>query len=215
MLLTYQGVEVYVTDNVAKTIERLESAISSCDMSEGVSIYSKPRNIDHEELVSGLEYSPDTGKFRWKTGQLAGLEAGHYCTTRNKKYIRIRFKGQLVLAHVLAWFYVNGSWPQSELDHKNGDGTDNKMSNLRSSNRLKNNSNTSRRRDSKENPNISTTRVGNYAPCVKFNGTSYHLGTYGTLAEAIVVRDGVTSLIPRGESHHSTMYELSKNQRKL
>lgn len=61
-------------------------------------------------------------------------------TLRPDGYIKIFLNGKSHLAHRLAWFYVYGTWP-SELDHKNGVRSDNRIENLREATRGQNNGN--------------------------------------------------------------------------
>lgn len=93
--------------------------------------------ITAETLRELLAYDPDTGRFTWRH------------TSRNKKrqaiagykqdgYIRIQINGQSYAAHNLAWLYVHGEWPSDELDHRNLDGFDNSITNLRQSDRVGN-----------------------------------------------------------------------------
>ena len=106
--------------------------------------------ISQEVLHEALDYNKETGLFTWKMdrplshfkntharntymGRFAGKLAG-YPSKYSKKdlyYLQIRIKGKLFLAHRLAWFYVNGVWPSKLLDHEDGNGLNNKWSNLR------------------------------------------------------------------------------------
>lgn len=90
-----------------------------------------------ERLREVLHYDPDTGLFLWrkKTGtKSAGAGAG----TPHKEYIRIQIDRKLYRAHRLAWLYMTGAWPATELDHRNTVGTDNWWNNLRLANRFTN-----------------------------------------------------------------------------
>ena len=195
--------------NVEEVLERLRADVASYDHSSAKRITSKPRNIKHSNLLELLSYDTGSGKLVWKQGQRQGSEAGHYCTTRGKSYIRVNVNYELIMAHVLIWFYVYGEWPSSEIDHKNGNGRDNRLDNLRLSDRLRNNSNTTRRKDSLEHPNVNKTRNGKYQTLVKFNSKIYLLGTFDTVEEAIKVRDRAQALIPRFESHSAEPVAVS------
>ena len=188
-----------------KVLKRLKADVASYRPEESISIKSKSRDVSHGEIINRLRYNKDTGKFYWRNGHRAGLEAGHCANTRGKSYIRINFNRDLILAHVLAWFVVHGVWPPSELDHIDGDGTNNKISNLRLGSRDINNSNTRRRKDSKVEPNICLSRGGNFIVQVKFNKRTYWLGTFPTLELAVKARNIAEKLIPRSENHRQEL----------
>lgn len=58
-----------------------------------------------------------------------------------KNYIRIGIKGKLHRAHRLVWLYIHGKFPENDIDHINGDGTDNRLVNLRAVTRSENGQN--------------------------------------------------------------------------
>ena len=88
--------------------------------------------LTQDELKDILTYNLETGIFIWnkdtfnkrcKVGKIAGsFDCG---------YIRITIKSKRFLAHRLAWFYMNGIWPNNNIDHINGIKNDNRICNLR------------------------------------------------------------------------------------
>src|SRR5215467_8628570 len=93
--------------------------------------------IDATRVREVLDYDFETGRFTWRVkrtrvtvGDLAGcLDAGRY---------KIRISGRNYWAHRLAFLWMTGEWPQGEVDHKNGNPTDNRWSNLRDATRPQN-----------------------------------------------------------------------------
>lgn len=99
---------------------------------------------EFDYVSSQLEYNPQTGLLKWKVGQKGrriGQPAGGL---DSKGYIRIRLNGiggHKFLAHRVIWLLVTGQWPVGFLDHKNGDRSDNRLSNLREATRAQNSQN--------------------------------------------------------------------------
>lgn len=98
--------------------------------------------LTRDELMSFLNYNPDTGAFTWRiaTGrQASGSSAGSFAA---RGYIQISVKRKLYRAHRLAWLYVHGEWPLNEIDHINGSTHDNRIANLRLADSRQNKGNT-------------------------------------------------------------------------
>lgn len=103
--------------------------------------------LTQETLKSLLHYNPDTGRFTWlaKTSSRSRVEIGGVagCVDTIHGYRRIMINGKSYLAHRLAWFYMTGSWPESEIDHKNHLRHENQWDNLREVTHKKNQQNQS------------------------------------------------------------------------
>lgn len=81
--------------------------------------------ITVERLRQKLAYNPVSGIFRFYRGW---RKAG---TIRQDGYGAIRLDGIAYYAHRLAWLYMTGRWPDDQLDHKDGNRSNNKWANLR------------------------------------------------------------------------------------
>jgi hypothetical protein len=88
-------------------------------------------DLTAQRLRELLHYDPATGVFtrntssgtRWKAGQIAG--------SVTEGYWAIRVDGRLYKSHRLAWLYVYGHWPFEQIDHIDGNCSNNAISNLR------------------------------------------------------------------------------------
>ena len=85
--------------------------------------------LTQKRLKEVLDYSPSTGEFKWlKSGRRgwAGKTAGGY----SRGYRVIRVDDTLYFAHHLAWLYMYGVIPDM-IDHINRVKDDNRIANLR------------------------------------------------------------------------------------
>lgn len=77
---------------------------------------------------------------RIKPGTVAGFKNW-------KGYTLLFVQGKKYRAHNLAWFYVYGEWPDRQIDHKDGNPSNNAISNLRLATRSQNQFNRRKQRN--------------------------------------------------------------------
>jgi hypothetical protein len=87
-------------------------------------------DLTAERLRELLDYDPETGVFIWKT-QSGRQPAGSVAGWKQYSRIYIKVAGFQIGAHRLAWLYVYGAMPTNQIDHINGDPSDNRIANLR------------------------------------------------------------------------------------
>ena len=139
-----------------------------------------------------LDYDSSTGELRWKVrrNQLAQVNslAGHIADCRGKKYYRVRIRDALIMGHWIAWAIHYGEWLTTGIDHIDGDGLNNAITNLRSAPQAVNNKNASIRKDNKTGHSGVTIRGNRFIPNIRVDGKQYWLGSYETIEEAVRVR---------------------------
>lgn len=140
------------------------------------------------ELRAALDYDRDTGLFRWKATRGSRAQAGALVGSSDLYgYKTIRINGRSYKAHRLAWLHVYGFWPSGDVDHINGNRSDNRLQNLRDVTRKVNLENQSRAAN-----NRSTGILGVYYDRhskrfysrISMHNRSIYLGTFATAAEA-------------------------------
>ena len=106
------------------------------------------RKLIPEEIKEYLSYDPETGVLTWikRSGARGtiGTEARHL---EGKGYMQTQFQRVLYKNHRIAWFLYTGEQPPDQIDHINGDKSDNRWSNLRAATQNQNQHNQGRRRD--------------------------------------------------------------------
>lgn len=138
--------------------------------------------IGAEELRQLLSYDPDTGELRWKVslGRRAkvGALAGSYDESRG--YIRLFIRGKRFAAHRVAWVMTHGYWPDCLIDHRDGDGRNNRLTNLREATDGQNQQNRAIQCNNRSGfTGVSwDERDGAWAACIRVGGKLKRLGKY-------------------------------------
>lgn len=78
-------------------------------------------------LRQDFVYDSSLGILYWNTGS----RCGHVAGSLSRGYRRVQYRGKNYLVHRLVWAYVYGDWPKNQIDHIDGDKTNNRITNLR------------------------------------------------------------------------------------
>ena len=97
-----------------------------------------------EKLRTHISYDPSTGIMTWKkvlsNRGVVGAECGS--NVDSKGYKRVCFEGKQYRAHRVVWAMHYGEIPSFQIDHINGDRSDNRICNLRLASNQENSFNT-------------------------------------------------------------------------
>ena len=106
------------------------------------------KELTAERLREVLDYSVVSGVFTWRVKTCKKVVIGARAGSRTGRgYRQIRVDGELYLEHRLAYLYVEGFWPEAEVDHANGNGELNAWVNIRGATSAEQKQNTRRRKD--------------------------------------------------------------------
>jgi len=143
-----------------------------------------------EALHHRLHYDPETGVFTTaKTAR--SKKHGRIVGWRDELgYIRIWVNRKLYLAHRLAWLWVHGKFPDGNLDHINGNPSDNRIANLRECNQSQNCANSIiQRKGSSTRKGVSFDKAKkSFRAYITVGRKQIFLGRFLTAKEAIAVR---------------------------
>lgn len=131
-----------------------------------------------EDIRPLISYDPETGEFTWNLLRKKGA-AG---SLNRMGYRAIKLFGVLIQAHRLAWFMTHGHWP-SMIDHINGDRGDNRIVNLRLTNKRLNGENQRKPRPNNKCGYLGVRRPNRckqWVATIKSKGAVYYLGAYPT-----------------------------------
>ena len=159
------------------------------------------QKITASRLRELLNYDPETGIFtrltKWGSKGIGDIPG----TKSPQGYWYIGLDNRPYPAHRLAWLYMNGEWPQGDIDHINRNRLDNRIVNLRHTTRSTNLHNSSARGSSgvKGVSLISPSRQRKskklWQARIQVNNQEYDLGSYYTLEEAAAARKFAEQLL--------------------
>lgn len=162
-----------------------------------------PPILTQEMVKRVLRYEPETGALYWLPRPPSMFPQALLPPDYRAKKWNDRYAGKLAFtmkdrlgyccgsifavqykAHRIIWLYMTGESP-AEIDHINGDTSDNRWQNLRAATRTINARNLKLRKDNKTGmPGISRTASGKYSVTVGVGGETLCLGTFASFEMA-------------------------------
>ena len=131
-------------------------------------------------IKSRLQYHED-GYFTWKKSPARNVKKGQRAGWVTKEgYEKIRWNGKQIQTHRLVWLYHFGYLPK-QIDHIDGDGLNNRISNLREATSSQNSKNRGLRSDNESGyKGVTRYPSGKYGAFVN----KKYYGSYATAEEA-------------------------------
>jgi hypothetical protein len=149
-------------------------------------------DLTAERLREVLEYDPLTGVFRWRVarGAPVGGRVGVVAGSKHPRgYRYVCIDGVSHKEHRLVWLYATGAFPALNIDHRDGNRSNNRLSNLREATTSQNNANARRNRTNKSGfKGVSWHKAaGRWRAQITMNGRVVHLGHFKKPEEAHAV----------------------------
>lgn len=147
---------------------------------------AKPSDLTAEQVAEFLKYEPDTGNLIWikKLHKQSVVGAVATKETTKSSYLRITLFGRVYMAHRVCWLLHYGYWPVM-IDHKNHDGKDNRLDNMREADYYENQQNHRVRAPASLGVKGVQRSLKKFTAKIKsFGSKAVYLGTFDTVDEA-------------------------------
>lgn len=148
-----------------------------------------------ESLRSEFSYNPETGVVtRLRTGKqvISVLKTG---------YARISVKGKQYKMHRFIWYFVHGVLPE-QIDHINGDRSDNRLCNLRDVSYRENVLNLKLYPNNKSGcAGVNWHASGKWVAQIRDQGRYVYLGCFKELSDAVASRKAAEKRLGYHENH--------------
>ena len=157
----------------------------------------KTQKLTHKRLLERMNYDPETGLFMFKTHRCSNLVGKAAGSLMSHGYVEIQVDGHRFTGHRLAWFYVTGQWPEHTIDHRDGNRSNNRFSNLRPATQAQNVSNKAIQSNNRSGVQgvVWDSRRGLWRAYVNKNGKHHHIGRFGTIEDAKKARQAASMKI--------------------
>lgn len=142
------------------------------------------------DVRAHFRYEAATGHLFWLKTLSRRAMAGARAGSGSHGYISVGFRGKQIPAHVIIWFLHTGVWPGKEIDHINGDRSDNRIENLRLATDSEQQCN--RRMDRRNSSGVKgvywNKKAGKWQAYITKHGRITYLGIYNSIDDAKAAR---------------------------
>ena len=139
--------------------------------------------VSIQEIVNRFVYCPESGVVSHRATR---VQAGKVSNNHKTSYLRISVNGKQLMAHRIIWALHYGEWPKGQIDHIDGNGLNNRLSNLRDVSHSENQRNQrlhSRNKSGYRGVSLDR-RTGKWQAHIWSNGKRIYLGRFDTALAA-------------------------------
>ena len=156
------------------------------------------------ELRGIFSYDESTGRLM-RGDKPAGFRDGRY----DRVLVTANGVRSRLSVHRVVWCLVHGQWPEMDIDHKDGDGHNNRLENLRLATVQQNMRNVGPRKDNQLGlKGVRRTPYGKYQARLTISGKEHYLGTFDTADQAYAALSQ-TAIKVHGAFAHPCLSESS------
>ena len=138
--------------------------------------------ITKERLEQFVRYEPTTGLLTWIISPGGRAKIGATVGSKHSRgYREARIDGCRLFVHQAVWVLMTGSWPSHQIDHINGDRSDNRWGNLRAAMQYQNSANMRRRPSNQSGfKGVVKTNKNGWTAYIHVSGKTRYLGVFST-----------------------------------
>jgi hypothetical protein len=142
--------------------------------------------ISRAEVLERLSYEPETGIFHWLVCPNNRVPVGSVAGFKHRTgYWFIKIDRKEYPTHRLAWLVVHGLWPRYEIDHIDGNPSNNAIANLRDVPHRTNVENRRTANSRSKSGFLGVRQEGSrFVAYIGSHGRQYQIGSFSTPEEA-------------------------------
>lgn len=163
--------------------------------------------ITYEELIKYVDYDREKGQLIWKerdNPQFNAKYSGNPVGSKDSDgYLTTKIKAKTYKVHKLVWVFLYKKWADFEIDHIDGDKTNNRKHNLRDVSKSHNQKNASKRKDNTSGCTGVTWNkaVKKWQSSLSHKKKRIHLGYFEDINDAIKARKRAEPLFGYHPNH--------------
>lgn len=137
--------------------------------------------LTQKRLRQVLSYDSETGVFTWVRGSMVGKVAGTLHDSRG--FLKVSIDGKRYMLHRLAWLWMTGAMPRSNVEHHDGNHSNNRWANLVAGDRMQKTAHREPRRIATDIDGVWSV-ADRFEAVINIDGQTLNIGDFATAEEA-------------------------------